>query len=109
MILCIAVLHHIQSEVARRQALKRLYDALSPNGTLLITVWSYEQGDAPQARCFKLGDNIVHNGKTAMDRFYFIYDKKNFEEFVRSTGCPNIKIKWERQNWIALLSCTPSL
>lgn len=107
-ILCIAVLHHIQSETERRAALKRLVAALAPGGTLLLTVWSYETFDAPRTRPFHLGANLVpwkdQDGHTLMDRYYYIYDRAEFEELVGSAGCDEVVISWERQNWVARLT-----
>lgn len=104
-ILCIAVLHHIQSETERRAALGRLVAALAPGGTLLLTVWSHETFDAPRARAFPVGDTWVpwknQDGDVIMERFYHIYDRKGFEDLVGSTGCVDVAIAWERQNWVA--------
>jgi tRNA (uracil-5-)-methyltransferase TRM9 len=109
-ILCIAVLHHIQSETERRAALKRLISALAPDGILLLTVWSYETFDAPRTRAFALGDTFVpwkdQSGAILTERYYHVYDRKGFEELVKSTGCEAV-ISWERQNWVARISRGP--
>lgn len=105
-ILCIAVLHHIQSEEARRAALKNLVDALADGGQLLLTVWSYETFDALRPRAFVLGDNCVPwksgNGDLLTSRYYYIYDRDGFTELVGSTGL-TYSVGWEQQNWIAVI------
>ena len=105
-ILCIAVLHHIQSEEGRRAALKNLIEALADDGQLILTVWSYETFDAVRPRAFALGDNAVPwksgSGEQLASRYYHIYDRNGFTELVGSTGL-NYTISWEQQNWVAVL------
>jgi SAM-dependent methyltransferase len=105
-ILCIAVLHHIQSETGRRAALANLLAALRPGGSLLLTVWSYETFGMEGGRTFQHGINMVpwKNGDGALmaNRYYYIYDLAEFTDLVRSTGC-NYSITWEKQNWVAIL------
>jgi tRNA (uracil-5-)-methyltransferase TRM9 len=105
-ILCIAVLHHIQSEEGRRAALKNLIDALADGGQLLLTVWSYETFDAVRPRAFALGDNAVPwksgSGEQLASRHYHIYDRNGFSELVGDAGL-NYTISWEQQNWVAVL------
>lgn len=105
-ILCIAVLHHIQSEEGRRLALRNLVDALADDGQLLLTVWSYETFDAVRPRAFALGDNAVPwksgNGDLLASRYYHIYDRDGFRELVRSTGL-TYSVRWEQQNWVAVI------
>lgn len=106
-ILCIAVLHHIQSEDGRQLALRNLVEALAEGGQLLLTVWSYETFDAVRPRAFALGDNCVPwksgSGDLLASRYYHIYDRDGFKELVGSTGL-NYTISWEQQNWIAVIS-----
>ncbi len=106
-ILCIAVLHHIQSEIGRRAALRNLIESLRPYGKLLLTVWSYETFDMVGGRSFQRGDNTVPwksgDGVLMADRYYYIYDRAGFEDLVKSTGLM-YTIKWEKQNWVATIS-----
>ena len=109
-ILCIAVLHHIQSDKARHDALCGLYSALAPGGAMLFTVWSFEiesasSGVARYPRSFLIGDNIVpwKSGNKPIDRYYFIYDRATLDEFLVLFRCvfpqSRVQVDWEEQNW----------
>jgi alkylated DNA repair protein alkB family protein 8 len=101
-ILCIAVLHHLTTEDARRAALQNMYDALEPNGIMLVTIWSYETYDAKFPKRFEIGDNNVMWNLTN-SRYYYIYDKSNLtkmiEEFSKKNLEAKVTIEWEEQNW----------
>lgn len=107
-ILCIAVLHHLQTEDARQYALQNLYEALNPGGSLLVTVWSYESEGARYPKSFHIGDNIVPwkslYGKGTSDRYYYIYDKSTLDSFLdlfkRHNPDASVHLTWEEQNWI---------
>lgn len=107
-ILCIAMLHHLQTASARMFALQRMYDGLNPGGSLLMTVWSYESEGARFPKRFTRGDNIVpwkslHN-ETPTDRYYYIYDRADLDafldEFISKNSNASIRVDWEEQNWI---------
>lgn len=108
-IICIAVLHHIKSAELRQVALQRMYEALNPGGALLVTVWSYEHTGARFPKVFTIGDNIVPwksllDGKSKVDRYYYIYDKHHLDMFLETFKCMYssavINVHWEEQNWI---------
>jgi SAM-dependent methyltransferase len=114
-ILCIAVLHHLRTNEARQTALQRLYEALNPGGTLLLTVWSYEFEGARFPKHFAIGDNIVlwksqHHDKMSSDRYYYIYDRVHLDTFLDEFRSKNskasIRIDWEEQNWIITIKNT---
>ena len=109
-ILCIAVLHHLQSDEARHDALCGLYSALKPGGSLLFTVWSVEtewdgHGVARFPRSFVVGDNNVpwKSGNTPVNRYYYIYDRAILDtylaRFMSVFPDARVQVDWEEQNW----------
>jgi tRNA(Ile)-lysidine synthetase-like protein len=106
-IICIAVIHHFESELERKKILKNLYNALNPDGKLLITTWSFELFDYDGKVFEKHGDNIVP-WKGKGDRYYYIYNETNFKQLINSLEIEDmkdcIKISWEKQNWICEIS-----
>ena len=107
-ILCIAMLHHLRGAESRQKALQRMYDALNPDGTLLLTVWSYESMGARFPKAFQVGDNIVpwksmKDGTSQSDRYYYIYDRAHLDTFLEAFCLINpsahIVVLWEEQNW----------
>lgn len=42
-LICIAVIHHLSTEVRRQAAIKEMVRVLHPGGTMLIYVWAMEQ------------------------------------------------------------------
>jgi SAM-dependent methyltransferase len=106
-ILCIAVLHHLQTHERRLLALKQLYETLHHGGSMLLTLWSYETYTAKYPREFCIGDNYVpwksQHTDVVNDRYYYIYDRTHLDMFITSfqTMYPEafIDISWEEQNW----------
>lgn len=101
-IMCIAVLHHLRKHTARLRALNYMYEALNPGGSLLVTVWSFENTGARFPKAFQLGDNDVPWQGTA-HRYYYIYDKSTLDafldEFHSAHPCAEVTVSWEEQNW----------
>jgi tRNA (uracil-5-)-methyltransferase TRM9 len=105
-ILCIAVLHHLRGTESRQTSLQRMYDALNPDGSLLLTVWSYESQGARFPKEFQVGDNIVpwkSRKDSQSDRYYYIYDRVHLDAFLETFRLSNpsarIEVSWEEQNW----------
>ena len=116
-IMCIAVIHHLKSEIQRIQGIQTLIQLLKPNGQLLVTCWAYESDKYSNKREFKIGDNWVpfkqtHNANIQntesknTKRYYHIYDETAFTTFCRnitSTLCSsyvvNYETWWDKGNW----------
>lgn len=101
-IMCIAVLHHLRTHTVRLRAVSSMYEALNPGGSLLVTVWSFENDGARFPKVFEIGDNDVSWRGTA-HRYYYIYDKSTLDvfldEFLLAHPCAEIATSWEEQNW----------
>ena len=95
-IISIAVIHHLRTESERYKAIDELLRVLKPNGKMLITVWAYENDNFSENKKFKIGDNIVKFNNE--NRYYFIYNKVNFEKFISKY---NSLIYWDKGNWNA--------
>ena len=100
-IICIAVIHHIDSENERINAINELIRILNKNGKLLITLWAFENDKYSANKKFNTGDNLV---KFKDDyRYYYIYDN-----FLINKFCKNInyeyKLFWERGNWNIIIT-----
>lgn len=99
-IICIAVIHHFDNESDRIDAINELIRILKPGGKLLITVWAYENDKYSQKRKFNIGDNLINFGNTESLRYFYIYDKVNFEKFCKKINNNiNYYIFWDKGNW----------
>ena len=123
-ILCVAVIHHLRDEEERVNSILCLYNKLLPGGKMMFTLWSYETEYngliSAKEKKMLLGDNIIpwksKEGKVISNRYYYIYDRKGVENLINKIKkClykeeekeereEKIKIGWEEQNWIIVIS-----
>ena len=97
-IICIAVIHHLDSEEKHINAIIELLRILKLNGELLFTLWAYESDIYSKKKKFKRGDNYINFNKSK--RYYYIYDKYMLINMLNKIS--NIYEKqywWERGNW----------
>ncbi len=100
-IISIAVIHHIDSEEGRVEAINELIRILKKNGKLLITLWAFESDEYSSKKKFNCGDNIV---KFKDDyRYYYIYDKKMINDFCKKINY-EYDLFWERGNWNIIIT-----
>ena len=102
-ILSIAVIHHIETEEMRVNAIKELLRVLKPGGKLLITCWAFEADEYSKKKKFTIGDNMVKFNTKEILRYYYIYDKVGFNELCKKAH-NNVDITWDRGNWNAIFS-----
>jgi len=101
-IISIAVIHHLDSEEKRVEAMNEMRRVLKPGGHALVTVWAFESDEYSKKKKFVLGDNIVSFGKENASRYYYIYNKSMFSNFMNSIECSDYEFMWERGNWNAI-------
>ncbi len=103
--LFIATLHCLENKQAREKALKELYRVLKKNAEALISVWN---SDDKRFNGLK-GDVYMSWRKDGKDhmRYYYLYDRDEFLDLVKSVGFEILKIykekkgdRFSRKNWI---------
>ena len=96
----IASLHCIPEEKKRKKSLKELFRVLKKNSEALITVWSKNH--------IKLvnhpKNSIVSWKKNSeeLQRYYYLYDKKELEDLLESAGFEIILINDDGKNIIVV-------
>lgn len=98
-VMCIAVIHHLDSEEKHLKAIYELLRILKFNGELLFTLWAFESDIYSKKKSFKKGHNYVNFDKS--QRYYYIYDENMLKEMLNKIDKNNYIIKywWERGNW----------
>ena len=102
-IICIAVLHHLELEENRINAIQEMIRVLKPGGKLLLTCWAFERDEYSKKKNFKKGDNFVKFNKEEILRYYYIYDKEGFKQLCEK-AYNNVDITWDRGNWNAIFT-----
>ena len=102
-IICIAVLHHLELEENRINAIQEMIRVLKPGGKLLVTCWAFESDEYSKKKNFKKGDNFVKFNKEEILRYYYIYDKEGFKQLCEK-AYNNVDITWDRGNWNAIFT-----
>lgn len=102
-IICIAVIHHLESEEKRVNAIQEMIRVLKPGGKLLLTCWAFESDEYSKKKNFKKGDNFVKFNKEEILRYYYIYDKEGFKNLCENAH-NNVEITWDRGNWNAIFT-----
>lgn len=115
-IICIAVLHHLETIELQKKAIKNLMNLLNPNGQLLISLWSLEtfanhkmtvRKNLKDYRNFELGPNLVDwklDKNKTIKRFYYIHDFTTMHKLLEDIPSSNYKITWEFQNWFITIN-----
>lgn len=97
-VLCVAVLHHIQPAQQRRRALHQL--CLVAKRFVFGTVWSFEQNK------YDTQDVMIpwtiNSTKQVYQRFYHLYTKSEIEEDLKSVGKP-FTLYYEHTNWVFIV------
>ena len=100
-VMCIAVIHHLDSREKHIYAIDQLMNTLKKNGKCLITLWAHETDEYSKKKKFKKGDNIVTFGDT--NRYYYIYDKTMLINLLSNISYKH-EYYWERGNWNIILT-----
>lgn len=101
-ILCIATFHHLENNANRVKALQEMKRLLKPNGTILLTVWSFTQPKKTRITFDNYGDNIVY-WKNIHPRYYYIFRKDEIETLFTDVGLFIVKYQYDCGNEVYTL------
>lgn len=87
--ICIAVLHCVDSERKREEAMEELYRVLKPKSKALISVWSRNNDRIKNKPKESFVPWTVNNKK--YERYTYIYDKCELEDLLKRVGFKIIK------------------
>lgn len=96
----IASLHCIEDKENREESLRELFRVLKKGGEAMITVWSRNEERIKNKPREAMIPWTV--GKNKYMRYYYIYDKKEFEDLLESVGFKIVSIKEDR-NIVAIV------
>ena len=86
-ILSIASFHHLSCPERRHECLKEMSRILKPNGSILLSVWSYDQTHNYKLK-FDYGDNYVpwkdKDGAVKGQRYYYIFKPKELRDLLET-------------------------
>lgn len=112
-VICIASLHHIPSKKQRLKVLENIYNLLKRKGRGLIGVWAIEHSRFNGIRNEikkNNGDFYIpwksskETGENTHQRFYHIYQKKEFRELIKSSSLNLDKIEVSSGNYYGFVS-----
>jgi len=99
--IAIAVFHCIRFKFQRKKALKELHRVLKPKANALITVWDKQaRRFKNKSKNFKVPWNI---DKEKIFRYYYLYDKEEFETILKQIGFKIIKRIKTRANIVIIV------
>ena len=105
-VICIAVLHHIYSEVERKKAIKELQRVTKKGGQIMILVWAFEQ-DQTSKKKFSEQDVLIpwrNKQRVIMsERYYHLFRKNELESLVDDQTII-LHSFYEMSNWGMILS-----
>jgi alkylated DNA repair protein alkB family protein 8 len=110
-VLCIAVFHHLLSEVNQINAMNEIIRVMKSGAIGIITCWATEQPTEfkeLKTKKFKFTEGIntvIWKGRVELNktRYYYVYSEKMFREFFNKfTNIEIMKIYNEVGNWIIL-------
>jgi tRNA (uracil-5-)-methyltransferase TRM9 len=103
--LSIAVIHHLETESVRLDALREMGRVLKPGGLALVGVWAREQ-ERLAGRCDGRGDALV-DWKTpdgvVRKRFYHLYKEDEFRGALALAGLREMRYFYRCDNHYAIV------
>jgi tRNA (uracil-5-)-methyltransferase TRM9 len=106
--ICIAVIHHLESEYERVEAIRELLRVTKKGGRILISVWALDQ-EKNSKRIFNTNNSYVPfhtKDGNVYNRFYHVYSKGEIEHDLRYITDYNFEtedIFYEKGNWYVIL------
>ena len=107
-VICIAVIHHLETQYERVEAINELLRITKMGGKILVSVWAKDQ-EPTSKRIFQSNNVYVpFHGKngSVYNRFYHVYNKGDLEYdlgFVNDYKFAVEKIFYEKSNWYVIL------
>lgn len=106
-VICIAVLHHINSDKDRIDSLIELLRVLKSGGKLLFQVWAKEQTLTQRFIHINGNDYFVtwkNNDDTLIKRYYHLFSELEIKILLSQLfGVKIIKLTYEKDNWCVIL------
>lgn len=98
-VMCIAVLHHLSTPERRREGIIELLRICRSGGTVLISVWAFEQ-DSTSRRVVTQPEMMMpwKGGDVDQYRYYHMFQRDELEALFVGLSC-EIKIYYEASNW----------
>lgn len=109
-VICIAVIHHLETIEKRKEAIEELLRITKKGGNILIYVWALEQPEHSK-RKFDRQEVMVpfitkKDGK-CYERFYHVFIKDELKKLVKSIDKYRFEITdyfYELGNWVIVLT-----
>ncbi len=102
----IAVLHHIESIVARINFIKELIRITKPGSRILITVWADEQPKKLKWKLINGTDYLIpwdDRKGNIIYRYYHLFPKDELISILNEIGCKYI-LSYELDNWFIYIN-----
>lgn len=96
-VICLAVLHHLNTQNKRLAAFKEIFRVLRVPGIALISVWSSTHTKLAKFKGKKeaMVDWKSDNGKTT-SRYYYFFEKAELEKYAKAAGFNVAEIFFEK-------------
>ena len=110
--ICIAVIHHLASHTERVQTILNILTKIADQGSLLITVWAYEQIILPKWKHIEDTDYLIpwldkYSHKTHW-RYYHLFTEEEIHKLCKEVKDHIISIDYnisfEHNNWVILFN-----
>ena len=99
-VICIAVIHHLNSEERRIKAISEIARVLKKNGTGLISAWELTVGDDIRGQKDGLIKWTSYSQTDVYQRYYHLFEKNELELLANSvSGITVLESFWERDNF----------
>ena len=104
-VICVAVIHHLETIQNRLQAINELYRSVKKDGLIFIQVWATEAVNSKQFIKIKDNDYFVTwyvNKNTKVNRYYHLFTKDELIHLCIECKIKIIDVYFERNNWILI-------
>lgn len=100
-VLCIAVIHHLDSNERRKQCIDEIIRVLKKDGTALISAWENEYDNKRKTKDgyvdWKISDD------TTYARYYYLFDKNELDNLVDTAKASIIKSDYTLENFYIVI------